>query len=235
MHIDVLPLFIFSCLFYLGRSICVPVYIDGVYPLYAEQACALYSSPINSTTVYKCDRHTCNSDTWTAPCSNGLFVTRHECETGVCEKTWRQTCQSDKSISNYNYGGTCTVVAQSGQNGGTPATCQNAGGTWSWAMTAEACQSFAVQHNYVTFAYNLNSFSHRCLVNSIVSMHTFVGFTACEATFSGNCTDCSTHNKDTCPYYWNDDGYVWDKDAATHDYHLPNGAYRTPYCMVRRL
>ena len=108
MHIDVLPLFIFSCLFYLGRSICVPVYIDGVYPTLNKP---VLSIAVLSTAQLSTSAIVMQLDTWTAPCSNGLFVTRHECELRLRKHGVKR--QSDKSISNYNYGGTCTVVAQS--------------------------------------------------------------------------------------------------------------------------
>ena len=133
-----------------SQTTCVPVYVDGIYPLYRNEQCAIESSTTNNATLYQCVRHICYNESWTAPCSNGQFVTQAECESGTCEKTWTHTCQEDSSLQEYDYGGTCTVAAQSGVNGGTPVTCSNANGQWSWAMTADACRTYAKNNNYVT-------------------------------------------------------------------------------------
>ena len=127
---------------------CVAIYIDGYYPLYSSNNCAIDSSPLNTSTTHTCSRFTCNNESWVAPCSSGEMTTELGCLTGTCKKRYSATCQQNRFITGeYRYGGTCSFSDHDGPDG-TLDSCENAGGTWTWMDTMDKCRDFAVNKGY---------------------------------------------------------------------------------------
>ena len=146
--------FIFAFLIHKTYATCVATFIDGFYPLYSKQECAIESSPINAATEHLCSRFNCNNASWVAPCSNNETVTKNECLSGYCEQTYASTCYDDRFLlSPIYYAGTCSISAYDGPQG-TKSACTGIGGVWTWPNSLEACKNFAVSKHYSYFSWH---------------------------------------------------------------------------------
>ena len=140
MYALLLAAFVLASFFSKVDSLCVAVYIDGYYPLYSAEACAVESSPFNTATAHTCSRYTCNNASWVAPCSTGEVNTKFECLSGTCKKLYTATCQSNRMLTGETrMGGTCSIPEHSGPEG-TKFSCLDNGGEWTWMASLDACE-----------------------------------------------------------------------------------------------
>ena len=227
MNVVFLFLLIFFNSEYVKGQVCVAVHIDGYYPLYSEQSCAVASSPYSTATEHTCARHTCNNVSWVAPCSIGQMTTKFNCLGGVCKKLFTSTCQTNRMLTGETrYGGTCSIPQHSGPDG-TKHSCEDNGGTWTWMATLEACRDYAVTHHYTYFSFRANYPDLQCMMGNVGIGSSFVsGFTSCESADPAVCTECSSYNSITCPttnYEWVSNGNTWNEDFITSKYYQPDG------------
>ena len=72
MHVQTLLLLLVTLFANVQANIpCVAIWIDGYYPLYRSEACAIESSPFNTATSHTCSRFQLQQRILVAPCSTG--------------------------------------------------------------------------------------------------------------------------------------------------------------------